>query len=206
LTEKEVLDEFVGLGPDGDLILQRRLLRGGEGADLRRPFPPGAAGKMILERREESVAGEPGAVLPAKGGETAIRQWHGRIPPPSGVRGEQQGAFHLIECAKINVIGIQRLERQQRVTIEQARANECGRIDQVGIARERRETLVGRIPVTGRSERAELPIFHSCLGEERDERFRGLVEGADTEGTRQGSRMEQNAGSAVIEPAEERGR
>ena len=64
-------------------------------------------------------------------------------------------------------------------------ANERRQIDQVGIAGERREALIRRVAIAGRTERTELPVFDARIGEKLEEGVDGFVERPDSKRARE---------------------
>ena len=75
---------------------------------------------------------------------------------------------------------------------ELARA-EVGEVEEVGIAREDGKGLVGRVPVAGRPERADLPPAEARRGEEVDEAPRFRAQRADRAVARQRGGMQEHA-------------
>jgi len=112
----------------------------------------------------------------------------------------------LVESAEIDLAGVKVAERRDRLIGEQAGADERDRVDEVRIARERGETLVGRVAEARRTERTHLPVGEAGVGQEIEEAVRRIVEGADAVGTRQRRRVQEHAGGPMVEPVEQGGR
>jgi hypothetical protein len=77
-------------------------------------------------------------------------------------------------------------------------------INKIGITGKRGETLVGRIPKSGWTQRANLPILQACGDQKIDEPSRFDAERTDSGGSRERSWMQENPGRACLEPGEKR--
>src|SRR5207249_3024437 len=66
------------------------------------------------------------------------------------------------------------------------------------------KTLVGRVAISGWSERTNLPVLHLCPAQKIEQCVGGRIKRTDAERTRQRSGVHENARRAVIEPAEKR--
>ena len=108
------------------------------------------------------------------------------------------------ETAEVDAVTRQGAERLEVGCGEKPGADERLEIDQVGIAGERRETLVGRVAEAGGSQGASLPIGEAGSLEEVEELNRVAVEHPDALISRKTGRVEQDPGGAVIQPGEER--
>src|SRR3954469_17576551 len=76
------------------------------------------------------------------------------------VGGLQQCRFQTVKLAVVHTVGWQTAELGETRGFEQAGFCERGEVDEIGIAGKRGETLVGRIAVTGRAERTNLPVLY----------------------------------------------
>ena len=158
---------------------------------------------MILEGGEERVARQPGHLRRAKRREVAIRQRARRIAPPRGVGGEKQRKLALVERAVVHVVPVEKAQRLHGRLGQQARAHERRWVDEVGIARKRRETLVGRVAIARRPSGQICHVRIPAPARNRRERNRRLIKCPDAMWARQGSRMQQHARAAFVQPAEE---
>ena len=74
---------------------------------------------------------------------------------------EQDRPLERVERAEIDAVGIERLQGFDVVGGQQSGAHQRRDIDQIRISGKGRETLVGRITVTRRTERTDLPVLEA---------------------------------------------
>ena len=161
LCKKQVLIKRVRLRLRRQLFSQRGFLRRRQRAHRRRPFPPGDTLVMILQRQKKSVTLEPRRLLLLERSERlAVGRQHRRPRPLEPRKGQrEQRPLLLIKRPVIHPVRTQLGQRRDLGVGQQSGRHQRAQIDQIRIARKRRETLVRRIPVTGRPERTNLPIF-----------------------------------------------
>ena len=179
LAEEKILEKRVRLGALGHGDGQGAFARRGQETVLGRPLPPGFAVVVILEREEERVALQPGSLGASKKRKIAVGQ-AGEFPSlGSRVSAEQNRPLGHVKPAVIHVGARQLAQRGEIAVGQQAGRDQRLQVDQVGVARERGETLVGRITVAGGSQRAHLPIRYPGGLEKIEETIHLSIEHAD---------------------------
>lgn len=182
------------------------------------PAPPRERVVVFLECLEERVGVEPVSVFFEKCVIVAVAEaggvgfLHGNGGADvSGVAAKifvgavKNFPFGDVEPAEVHVILRERSERGDVGAGEEAVALEHLKVDEVGIASEGGETLVGRVTITGRTERANLPVTNAGVLEERNPCIDGGgVERANALRAGKRSRMHEDTGGALGEPVEER--
>ena len=204
LAEEEVLVEYVGFDGDGELRGELGLARGGMGAHLGGPFPPGLPVEVVFAGAEKCVGLQPVGVVFAKLGEVAVGERGPAEGDVSGVRFKQQQPFALPELAEIDALVVEGLQRLDVFGREQPEPHERKDVDQVRVACKGGKALVGRIAVAGRAERAHLPVAVAAGFQEIQETLDGAgFEGADALVSRQASGVEKDAAAAFGQPVEQ---
>jgi hypothetical protein len=145
---------------------------------------------VVLKRQEQRIGLKPGLVRGAERGEVAVGLAVG-IGLETLERGEERGPLGDVEPAEIDGAAREGAQRGDFRIREQTGALQRHQVDQVGIAREGGETLVGRIAVAGRPERADLPVTDAGILEEAQDRIDRLIEDADALFAGQAGGMQQ---------------
>ena len=195
---------MAGLNPhagEGGLFGEEELQHLGFGDEAGRRFvdrPPVRRGEAVgLAQRGEAAPGrEPAGLLLAETVERGVLfQDHG-----ASTRGELQGGSQLVPEATI--VGPSVAAAAQRGDFlgrEQPAGAEVREVEQVRVAGEHGERLVGRIAVAGRAERTDLPPGESGRGDDIDEPPGFGAERAYGTGAGQRGRVQQDAGATARE-------
>src|SRR3954466_13843066 len=104
---------------------------------------------MLLERRKVSVAGQPRGMFLPESREISVRQGAFGITTPRRVGVEQQRQLALVERAEVDPVRTEVTQGRNGAIGQQTGPDQGRRVDQVGVARKRRKTLVGRIAKAG---------------------------------------------------------
>ena len=190
----------------GDLVAEPRAQRGLEavvGTGRGGPLPPCPAPKAVLERPVAGIGIQPRGLRHLKFLE-ALGPERGRpCEAVAVVCLAQERVLQPVERPEVDVARAERRQRGQFLRKQELAPHKVLKVDQVGVARERGEGLVGGIPVTRWPEWADLPPGDPRILEEIKEADRGAVQRPDALVAREARRVQEHAGGPRREPVEQ---
>ena len=177
---------------DGGVLLGRGVeCTGVAPAQVHLPLIPRRAAMGILERHEERVIVQPFGVVGAEGIKLSLLLRRGPVGKFGGDTAQQR-RLPVVDCAEVDAFTREVGRGVEHVLVQQPLLDQRLQADQVGIARERAETLIRAVTVAGRPQGQNLPERLACVGEEIHPVIGGLIEAADAVTPRQRRRMQQN--------------